>query len=135
MGSKGMWNTRWYPLSLLLFIVFCIDCFFHCLLHLIAYFALMASFIYLWVFFCFVRTCQNGCYLNTEWMNVIRCHEWTKVDPRTDGGIHRRALTMILVTTMIERYVSSIYFIFVTIFMTYSLILVAWIRAEFQIFM
>ena len=42
-----------------------------------------------------------------------------------DGGIHGRALAVILVTTMIERYVSSIYFIFIDIFMTYSPVLVA----------
>jgi len=48
-----------------------------------------------------------------------------KVDPGMDGGIHGRALAVILVTTMIERYASFIYFIFIIIFIIYSPILVA----------
>jgi len=47
-----------------------------------------------------------------------------KVDPGMDEGIHGRALAVLLVTTMIERYVSFIYFIFIIIFVIYWVIII-----------
>jgi len=73
IGSKGTWNTHLYHLSIFLFIVFCIDWFFHCdcffcidFLH-----SYTCGFVHLF--------CQSICYLNlkstkkiSEWMNESR---------------------------------------------------------------